>query len=174
MSKKAVISNLYKSIAILFIIVLILILTYSTTGLYPNCDCILDDYKTEKAYILSQLKHSNEKIWIDDEEPSARDKEKFTFLIGISNQLNRNLNLQIDIKEVYQDNEAGIIKSGVFEYDNKPFILESKEIKLVPIEYHNNDFIGTAEFTIYARNTDFPYGDPNHNYAAINFILDVK
>ena len=175
MSKKAVISNLYKSIAILFIIVLTLILTYSTTSLYPNCgECLLDNLKTEKAYIESQLKYEEDKIFLDDDEYFVTYSVEKAFLVGVSNKLNQRINIQMDIKEAYSDEKADVIKSGIFEFDDKPFILEPKVIRIIPIKYHNDGFVGTAEFTIYARNLNFPYGDPNHNYAANNFILNVK
>ncbi|MBI2546290.1 hypothetical protein HYV81_03860 [Candidatus Woesearchaeota archaeon] len=175
MCKKAVIKVSLRFVLIILIIVLFsLALSYSLTDLYPNCGCFLENIKTEKAYIKSQLRHENDRVYLDQDEYVAKNGIKKEFLIGVINKFDNNVNLRVDIKEVNSSKNADVIKSGLFEYDYEQFILEPKEIRLFPIYYHNDGFIGRTKFVAYVRNIDFPYGDSMYNYSHISIYMNVE
>lgn len=171
MNKKGGAGFLIWTILVLTVASTFLLLNYFTS-LFPNCDCFLDNIKSESSYISSELKYSEKRVMIENDVLVIRRGQK-VFLLGIANKEDTELTLSIDIKEVHAD-KVGVITSGIFYYNIDPITILPGQIIMMPLAYVHNSSSGLARYALYVRNNKIQYGEQDHIYDSYDFTIEEQ
>ncbi len=173
MHKRAATGHVYRLLFTSAIILFLFYLTINFTPLFTNCDCFIESFKSEENYIGSDLSYSNATISTAYSNYTIKDNTKKSILLGIANKGNRNITIRIDITELDEKGVPGVIHSGMFTFNEQPIEIKAHDTVIIPLEYENNGFNGTAEFTVYVRNLEYTYGNPAYDYGSSSFFIIV-
>ena len=173
-----VISNSIKYTAA-FVLILMLIAVYIFTPLFPNCECAIDILKRPKAYIKSQLRYTNERIWLDDVKINIKRDSSRRIDVGVANRLNRNLTFKIAVTETSPSDKSISVETGKFEYPMEKYTIKPEQNILVPITYHAPSYEATREFGIHIIDMELldeevKLGRQVYEYASSSLTVTIR